>query len=646
MDPLRPVAHHVSERRAGEVIRRVGDARLRDTFNNAAVGMAHLGPTGHWLSVNARLCAILGYDEADLLRTDFTSLLHPDDGPCTLPLLPQPQVDRVLERRLLRGDGSAIWVNITISPGRADPGGSRYLIAVIEDISARKSAELRLQAALEASATGTFDWDIANGTVHCDASLCKLLGLAADEAVLLVDDLLARAHASDRPTLQEKLERCRTEGDNFDAEFRLGSPDGDERWMAARGRTLRDHRGQPASMIGACVDVTERKHAEMVLVSRELASRQALETLSLAQKAARVGTWDWSIATGLVTWTDEARRLFGFTRSTAITFDEWIACVHPDDRERTARAARDQRHNDQYRDVFRVLHPDGTLLWIEAEGRLMRDPAGAPLRMVGTVRNVTERHLAEEAMRAAERQKDHFLATLAHELRNPLAPIRNGVEILRRLGEGQPTITRLADLLDRQSGHMVRLVDDLLDIARISSGKIELQYEPFPIQRVVLHAVDVAQPLVTEARHKLVVSVPEPGIELQGDFLRVAQILSNLINNAVKYTPAGGRIRISARRHEQGVLFEVADNGWGIDPQLAPRIFDLFVQADATLDRARGGLGIGLSLVRKLAQLHGGRVSVHSLGIGQGSTFTVWLPLRPAAQPGRDQPPADASAES
>jgi signal transduction histidine kinase/ActR/RegA family two-component response regulator len=253
-----------------------------------------------------------------------------------------------------------------------------------------------------------------------------------------------------------------------------------------------------------------------------------------------------------------------------------------------------------------------------------------------------ERVRSTEALREADRRKSEFLATLAHELRNPLAPIRNGLELMR-VGAGKPEVmNRVRTMMERQVGHMVHLINDLLDIARISSGKVVLQLSRTDLQAVVASAVETSLPLIEGAGHELVFDLPPGPVPLDVDTVRMSQVLSNLLSNAAKYTPQKGKITISAATGEGMAAIRVADTGIGIPAESLGTVFEMFTQAPHSIGNARGGLGIGLSLVRHLVTLHGGSVTASSAGLGQGSTFTVCLPL-PAAVP--DNGP-DAPADS
>jgi signal transduction histidine kinase len=251
---------------------------------------------------------------------------------------------------------------------------------------------------------------------------------------------------------------------------------------------------------------------------------------------------------------------------------------------------------------------------------------------------------AEAARRVAEdasRRKDEFIAMLSHELRNPLAPIRSALEVIRRVAPPDPKLTQAGDMMDRQVGHLVRLVDELLDMSRIGQGMVVLKKEQVELGKVVAHAVETARPLIEARNQTLAVSVPSAPVWVSGDFVRLAQVVANLLNNAAKYTHEGGRVEVTATASRGEAAVAVRDNGAGIEPQLLPRIFDLFVQGERSLDRSQGGLGVGLTLVRHLVELHQGRVEAHSDGLGKGASFRVILPCISAV--GQEAPAAPAA---
>jgi len=256
-----------------------------------------------------------------------------------------------------------------------------------------------------------------------------------------------------------------------------------------------------------------------------------------------------------------------------------------------------------------------------------RDGAGVPNGWVAVVTNISDRKALEHGLREEARRKDEFLAVLAHELRNPLAPIRNAVRFLSLLQPMDPKLRWAHDVIERQVDHLVHLVDDLLDVARISRGKVELRKERAELPGIVERAIEASRPVIEGAKHRLAVKLPTQPLYLDADMTRISQVLSNLLNNAAKYTREGGSIELTAERAGPEVLIQVRDNGIGIPKDMLSRIFDMFTQVDASLDRSQGGLGIGLTIVKRMVELHGGRVEAASEGPGKGSTFSVRLPL-------------------
>jgi PAS domain S-box-containing protein len=254
------------------------------------------------------------------------------------------------------------------------------------------------------------------------------------------------------------------------------------------------------------------------------------------------------------------------------------------------------------------------------------------------VSDVTDRRQMEEELRkraeelaATDRRKDEFLAMLAHELRNPLAPILNCLGLIRYHGSESEDVRQALGIAERQVKHMVRLLDDLLDVSRFTRGKIQLKKSPVDLLAVINHAVEIAAPLIERKRHQLVVDLPAEPFQLEGDSTRLEQVMNNVLNNAAKYTEPGGKITVSAEKNGDEINVRVADTGIGLSEDMVDHVFDLFVQADLTLDRSQGGLGIGLTLVKSLVELHGGTVRAHSRGLGQGSEFTVTLPAQPSS---------------
>lgn len=305
---------------------------------------------------------------------------------------------------------------------------------------------------------------------------------------------------------------------------------------------------------------------------------------------------------------------------------DWLLAVHPDDRATVARAFTGFNHAEPFELTYRLLLPGGAARWIRDRGYPVRDKSGNVYRVARISQDVSDRKLAEEVLNTANRRKDEFLATLAHELRNPLGPILHSVELLK----ADPSAARLAEsgpMIERHTRHLMRLVDDLLDISRVTQGKVAITREPVELKTFVSTALESVSPFLRSRQHRLVVELPDAPIYLNGDSVRLAQIVGNVLHNAGKYTPRGGLITLKVERRDEQVCLAISDNGIGIAPENYASIFDLFVQADFASDRAQDGLGIGLSLVKTLTALHGGEIKVTSGGRDQGSTFEIYLPL-------------------
>jgi PAS domain S-box-containing protein len=276
--------------------------------------------------------------------------------------------------------------------------------------------------------------------------------------------------------------------------------------------------------------------------------------------------------------------------------------------------------------VEHLTYSDGSVHFSIVSKFPILDAQGNIQLVGGIAIDITERVRAEEALLLADRRKDEFLATLSHELRNPLAPLRNSLHVLRSRG-AEPRTERIYQMMEQQLNRMVRLVDDLLEVSRITGGKIGLHREPVAIAAIVESAVETSRPLIEAAAHQLAINLPVEPLVVDADPVRMAQVVSNLLNNAAKYTPEGGRIALSVTREEATAVLSIRDNGLGIPAPMLPRVFEMFAQVDRTLKRAQGGLGIGLALARSLVEMHGGRIEAYSSGLNQGSEFVVRIPL-------------------
>lgn len=367
---------------------------------------------------------------------------------------------------------------------------------------------------------------------------------------------------------------------------------------------------------------------ELVTQARELRERllEQEERLRLALQAANLGTWEHVPGTHALHWDARAKAIFGLDVEDTLDFDAYVAAIHPDDLAGVFAGiakALDPETGGRCTLEYRITTRDGRERWVEAHGRCVFAD-GVPQRINGTLLDITERKHAEETVRETVRRKDEFLAVLGHELRNPLAPIRTALDLMT--ARYPEYAVREREVIDRQLRHVTRLVDDLLDLARVTSGSLNLKREPADLSLAVQRAVEIASPLFESKRHRLALSVP-PAIKVLIDPVRFSQIVANLLANAAKFSADGGLVSVSARESGSEVVLEVVDNGIGIEADQLERIFEPFVQAPSADRPSYGGLGLGLSLVRDLVRLHGGRVEAFSAGLGQGSRFSITVPL-------------------
>jgi PAS domain S-box-containing protein len=381
-------------------------------------------------------------------------------------------------------------------------------------------------------------------------------------------------------------------------------------------------------------EVDERRRAEAGIA--ELAARMENQRLKLESIVESVPgiVWEaWGQPDGSTQRidfvSDYVETMLGYSVQEWIsTPNFWLTLVHPDDRERAAREAAAIFAGGQGGSShFRWIARDGRVVWGLAHSVVVRDAEGRPAGMRGVVIDITAQKRAEQALQEADRRKDEFLAMLAHELRNPLAPIGNAAEFLKRHAGADPLLAQQAERIERQLRHMARLLDDLLDVSRITQDRIELRREPTDLATVLTLAIDACRPAIERHGHVLSISLPDEPVPLYADVTRLVQVVDNLLQNAVKYTDPGGRIEVQATREREEAVVRVSDNGIGIAAEMLPHVFDLFMQAERGLDRSQGGLGIGLTMVERLVTMHGGSVSVHSDGPGRGSEFTVRLPV-------------------
>ena len=583
---------------------------------------------GRYRFANPATLAALGCCLEDVLgRTDAQIL---NDAPAAERLMAN---DRLvlqggqvleLEEPVPLPDGTIKYWLTRKMPLYGDDGQLAGLLGIARDITQRKLEEaqreatrLKLQMGIQAAGLVMAEIDYRTNQNHISAELAQLLELGDGEMIVPRQAIFDRIHPEDRERYLQGIARAvDPQGSGHLAiDVRALLPSGTVRWIHILLQvTFSEFEGrlQPDRGFCAARDVTAEKLAE-----RKLRAAQRLTESVIEGAGALVYAKDLQ---GRFILSNQAwRSLHGLTPEQArgIT-DEQV--FGPETARRLRETDRRVAQTGEPALVQETGVVQGRRVTFRSSKFPLYDEAGEIYAVCGVSTDITD-------VVEADRRKDEFIATLAHELRNPLAPIRTGLEILKRVGELPASAARTRDIMERQLTHMVRLVDDLLDVSRIGRGKLELRVEPLTLAKVVEHALEASQPAVEAAGHSLAVKLPPGPVSLEGDLTRLAQVVSNLVNNAAKYTPPGGAIEVAGEVEQEQVVVRVIDNGNGISAEMLPHVFDLFVQGERSSRTAQAGLGIGLWLVRRLVELHRGTIEAASPGLGQGSTFTVRLPL-------------------
>jgi PAS domain S-box-containing protein len=618
------------------------ERQLRFVSDNAAVLIAQCDTEGRYKFVNRPYAARFGLEPRDVSGKHIADVV----GEVAFSTF-RNHVEQVLtgtpvqfEVEIPYSTGETQFMRCAYTPERDPRGKVVGLIAAIIDITDRKRAEenaresrSRLDSTLAASEIGTWEYDVANNKVWADQNLTRMFGVSPEEADGgPLESYLNVIHPEDRGRVVAIIGRAIETGEGYEADYRLAVSGAPLRWVIARGRVERDGAGMPLRLPGVVMDITGQRQAEAEL-------RKTEERWRLALDSAELGAWHVDPATMTLTTDERFRAIFG-VKEQRFDYEQAVAVIYPEDqarvREAVAEATRPENPTP-YAIEYRVVHPNGSIRWIFAKGRANFERTDIGQKLVsfdGTVNDITARKEAEQErerlvheLQEQDRRKDEFLATLAHELRNPLAPIRNGLQVLRLGGATGEMADNARTMMERQLGHMVHLIDDLLDLSRISRGKIELRMERVELSKVIQHSVETSRPLIESSGHDLTITVPFGPIYVDADLTRLAQVFSNLLNNAAKYTERGGRVQLVVQQSGGDVFVSVEDNGVGIPAHMVPKVFEMFTQVDRHLERSQGGLGIGLSIVKRLVEMHGGSVGVESDGPGQGSKFIVRLPV-------------------
>ena len=517
--------------------------------------------------------------------------------------------------------------------------------ALTDEVEVRKStqaalslATARLESTMAAAEIGSWLWDVRKNEFTADRNLAALYGLDDENALNGAPQLHYQyIHPQDLASVRKAEENALSTGVLASTEFRVVLPNGSERWMARRGKVQIDEAGKAVFISGLLIDITAQKQAEQALRTSEKLYRAIGESINY-------GVWVGDREGRNVYASDSFLRLIGLTQQEC-SDRGWAAIVHPEDVQATMEHWMECVRSGQawYRE-HRIRGADGLYHAILSQGVPIRGEDGEITGWAGINLDIGRMKLTEEALREADRRKDEFLATLAHELRNPLAPIRHAVRVLESESVDEVQDQWARDVIARQVRRMALLLDDLMDVSRITRGRLELKIETVSLNSLVEAAVETARPLIESKQHQLTINLPEEPVFLSVDPLRISQSLSNLLTNGAKYTDTGGQITLTVALQPDQISLSVTDTGIGFDPDSMPELFEMFSQVDSAIARSEGGLGIGLALVKGLIELHDGTVEGRSAGPGRGSEFIIHLPrsrvvLRTAPQEPEQSPP-------
>ena len=526
---------------------------------------------------------------------------------------------------VLETAGRQIAVSIAIAPIRDAGNRVSASLTICQDITDRRQneqtfrdSERRYREIVETANEGIWTLDDQAKITFVNRRMADLVGYLPEE--MIGQRKWDFMFGEDVAAMKALFERRRRGVAEEVADIRFRHHDGREIWTLMAARPLHNGTGRFIGALDLFSDITERRRAEQALRDSEERFR------TLADNIAQLA-W-MADETGRVFWYN--RRWFEYTGRTLEEMQGWgwQEVLHPDHVQSVIeKISRCFETGEIWEDTFPLRARDGTYRWFLSQALPIRDERGAITRWFGTNTDVTDRREAEEALLEADRRKDEFLAVLAHELRSPLAPILTAARILQMKGSPDPQLQKPRETIVRQTLQLSKLVDDLLDVGRITAGKLSLDKRRVELNDIVKQAVETCAPVIERRRHTLKVGFSEAPVYLDVDAARMVQVVGNLLNNAAKYMQEGGRIHVTAFADGGTAVIRVRDEGVGIPPEMLGRIFQRFIQLGSSGHRAEGGLGIGLSLVKALVDLHGGSVDARSDGIGTGSEFTVRLPM-------------------
>ncbi|WP_437312628.1 PAS domain S-box protein [Sorangium sp. So ce385] len=524
----------------------------------------------------------------------------------------------------------------------------RLVLETARDVTARRKAEESLRESMArfrniADHAPMVIWVTApdGSCIYVNPRWRELTGQT--EAKSLGFGWLAAVHPSEQEEAAETFRRATARREAFRIDYRFRRSDGAYRWCIDAAHPWIGPDGEFLGYVGSVIDITERKEAELLLRESEARFRQLADAMPQIVWTAKP---DGSIDYYNRRWLELAG-----AEDAQVGGDTWISFLHEDDRQRVLDTwsrcvATGAPYEVEHRTAFPAAREPR---WYLVRAVPIRGASGEIVRWYGTCTDIHDAKLAEAALKEADQRKDDFLAMLAHELRNPLGPIRNAVELLRHTAEQQPALVRACGVIDRQVSHMARLVDDLLDVSRVARGRVQLRKERCDLARLLRHTAEDYRSTLEASGLRLDLKLPAGPVWVLGDPTRLSQAVSNLLHNANKFTDPGGRVTVALSvTSESSAVVRVRDTGIGVDPATLARMFEPFSQADRSLDRSRGGLGLGLALVKGLIGLHGGTVSAESGGIGHGTEMVLCLPIErsPGPPSERSAPPSRGSSHA
>ncbi|WP_437923623.1 PAS domain S-box protein [Sorangium sp. So ce291] len=653
--PLRMtgVLGDITARKLAELALRESEARFRNMADHAPVMIWITGPDGSCSYANRSWLDFTGQTESSVLGLGWLDVVHPEDRPAAaaafLRASGRGEAYR-MDFRVRRSDGVYRWCLDSASPRLGPRGEYLGYIGSIIDITERKNAELLLQESEErlrrAVMAVPFPMMIHaedGQIINMNRAWLDLSGYTREQ-LPTVEAWTERAYGPRKGAVRAAIEAIYgMEGRPIENEFTITTASGDRRTWVFSGAPLGKDAAGRRLVISAAHDITERKRIADALRESEARFRELADAMpQIVWTAGPDGHVDY--------FNRQWRERTGTTETQGLG-EGWVSCLHPDDRERClALWHRAVVTGEPYEIEYRFGGVTGREhRWYLGRAVPVRGPDGDIVRWYGTSTDIHDQKCAEARLKEADQRKDEFLAMLAHELRNPLGPIRNAVEILRRVAGQQPSLARACGVIDRQVSHMARLVDDLLDVSRVARGRIQLRKERCDLSRLLRQTVEDYRSTLEASGLSLDLELPAEPVWVTGDPTRLSQAVSNVLQNANKFTDAGGRVTVTlSATSESSAAIRIRDTGIGMDQAMLGRMFEPFSQADRSLDRSRGGLGLGLSLVKGVVELHGGTVSAESAGIGQGTEIVLRLPLSrgPRSAPERAAPSSGVDSRS